>query len=241
MQFGQFASRIARNLTIVLLLVIGSNLAASSTPFDDAYKQGTALLDNRKSVDVKADAQAALPYLTKAIKLQPRNAMAYAQRSRAFGALGQNKLVIDDCTRAIMLDPKCAIAYANRGSAFVQLKMYPQAIEDFSKAIELDPKDVISYSNRGSAYAEMRYFEKSIADISKAISLAPADYVSYLNRGSSYFQAGNFKKAVADYSKSIEIHPTKFAYLMRAKAHAKLREDDLAAKDSGIALKMEGH
>ncbi len=54
---------------------------------------------------------------TEAIRLDPKNAMAYYNRGRAWYAKGEYDRAIADSTEAIRLDPKNAMAYYNRGRA----------------------------------------------------------------------------------------------------------------------------
>lgn len=234
MPLNEFAYRKATKLAFVLFLMLALSPAALSTPYDDACKQGSALIEKR-------DYRGALEYLNKAIALEPKKARAYAEVSRVNGRLGQHKMVIDNCTTAIRLDPKCQLAYANRGNAYAQLKLFPQAIADCTKAISLDPKDLQSYSNRGSIYGELGQFDKSIADFNKAISIDPKDSISYINRGASYLNSGQYKKAIEDCDKGIAIKPNPVAYLIRSRAHEKLGEKDLAAKDAEMARKPFPH
>ena len=55
--------------------------------------------------------------LDQVIQLDPRNAMAYANRCAAHFNKGETDLALSDCDQAIQLDPKNAMAYANRCAA----------------------------------------------------------------------------------------------------------------------------
>ena len=61
--------------------------------------------------------QGSLDEFTKAIKVDPKSARAYAGRGALKYAMGDSKGAITDLTKAIELDPKSVTAYSGRGSA----------------------------------------------------------------------------------------------------------------------------
>ena len=54
------------------------------------------------------------------IKLDPKSAVAYANRAYAQQRYGKDDLALKDAEEAIKLDPKSALAYAARGFAKVK-------------------------------------------------------------------------------------------------------------------------
>jgi tetratricopeptide (TPR) repeat protein len=60
----------------------------------------------------------AMEAFTKTIELDPRNALAYGNRSCAYSELGNYQEALADANKAIELNPKLALAFVNRGVAF---------------------------------------------------------------------------------------------------------------------------
>jgi len=105
----------------------------------------------------------AIDSYTEAIKLNPKDAQAYANRGVAYAHLKQYE-------RAI----------------YAHLKQYERAIEDFNEAINITPKDAMAYNNRGLAYAYLKEYNKAIEDYNKAIKINPKDANVYFNFACMY-------------------------------------------------------
>src|SRR5437870_13882203 len=90
-----------RSGVLALLLVISCVTVVLATPAGDAYKHGKDLLE-------KKDYTGAIRALDRAISLNPKFALAYVSRGKAYDKLGQHQRGIDDYNKAISLDPKSA-------------------------------------------------------------------------------------------------------------------------------------
>ena len=128
---------------IAILLLPG--VAASADPAAEAYQKGLASY-------AQEDYDAAISAFTGALRLAPRDSLAYYGRGRAYGKKGDLDKAIADYTEAIRLDPKLAKAYNNRGVAYAKKGEHDKAIADYTEAIRLDPKYAEAYYNRGDAY-----------------------------------------------------------------------------------------
>ena len=100
----------------------------------------------------KATSTRRLPTIPKAIRLDPKDAIAYYNRGRAYANKGDHDKAIADYTEAIRLKPEVAEAYYDRGVAYANKGDYAKAIADSTEAIRLDPKYAWAYCNRGVAY-----------------------------------------------------------------------------------------
>ncbi|MBI5966717.1 MAG: tetratricopeptide repeat protein [Deltaproteobacteria bacterium] len=77
---------------------------------------------------------------TRAIELNPKDAMAYYNRCVSYGKLGDYRQAIRDYNRAIELNPKYASAFYNRGKAYADLGDSRQAIRDLKTAARMGSK-----------------------------------------------------------------------------------------------------
>ncbi|KAJ8977337.1 hypothetical protein NQ317_018619 [Molorchus minor] len=75
---------------------------------------------------------------TKAIELNPTNAVYYCNRAAAYSRLGKELETIDDCKEAIKLDPQYGKAYGRLGVAYSNLNKYEDARQAFLTALEYD-------------------------------------------------------------------------------------------------------
>ena len=115
--------------------------------------------------------QEAVTNFTKAIQIDPNDAMAYYNRGVAYADQKQYDRAIADYGKAIQIDPNYANAYNNRGIAYKNLKQYERAISDYGKAIQIDPNHANAYNNRGSAYALQQMYFAATRDARKACGL----------------------------------------------------------------------
>ncbi|XP_067824537.1 small glutamine-rich tetratricopeptide repeat-containing protein alpha-like isoform X1 [Heptranchias perlo] len=83
--------------------------------------------------------QNAVDYYTKAIELNPSNAVYFCNRAAAFSKLGNYTGAVEDCEKAIAFDPSYSKAYGRMGLALASLNKYSEAVDYYKKALELDP------------------------------------------------------------------------------------------------------
>ena len=214
--------------------------------FQETAQGLTAVEWNRKALDLWVSGKytnpgQALEYLNQAIRLDPKDALAYNNRGVAYADLGQYQRAIEDFNQAIRLDPKDALAYSNRGAAYCLLGNIKQAIKDFDRAIELNPLYAHAYCGRGVAYDELGNGKQAIKDYGSAIELDPQDAKAYYSRGLAYGDLGNMKQAIKDFDKAIELNPLyAHAYYNRGVAYDKLGNGKQTIKNFKIAARL-GH
>jgi len=98
---------------------------------EDYYNRGVARFK-------KVETDRAISDFTKAIKMNPRFAMAYYYRAMAYHRKREYDQVIADYTKAIEIDPqRFAVAYAERAYIYYVKKEYDKAWEDVHKAESL--------------------------------------------------------------------------------------------------------
>jgi tetratricopeptide (TPR) repeat protein len=146
--------------------------------------------------------QQAIIDFTKAIKLNPFNAMAYSNLGNTHYKLGNYQQAINNDTKAIELYLRKSYdyhkVYNNRGLSHFYLGDYLNAVNDYTKAIELNPQYANAYCNRGVSYFKSDNYQLAINDYIKAIELNPQDAVAYFNRGISYAMRDNEHQAIED-------------------------------------------
>jgi tetratricopeptide (TPR) repeat protein len=172
----------------------------------------------------RGDYSRAMFYLSKVIKLQPRNPAAYNDRGVAFQGMRTFASSIADFDQAINLNPRLAIVYFNRGISQKFLGDYDRVIADQTRAISLDPKLADAHGELGFAYQCKDDFELSIAHLTTAINLAPKEFSHLKLRGCTQFCQGNFEAAAADLRRSLALGDDPYAMLLYYLARARLSE-----------------
>jgi tetratricopeptide (TPR) repeat protein/serine/threonine protein kinase len=181
----------------------------------------------------------ALALFSQMIKLDPKNAKAWKQRSYTYCQLHQYDKALADLNKSIALDPNDAVAWNNRGHTYIELRHYDEAIADLNKAIELDPKYAMAWSNRGRVYNRLHLYDKALADLNKAVALDSKYGYAWNNRGLAYMYLMQYEKALADFNKAIELDPKDgVARSNRGHTYTELRQYDKALADLNKAIEL---
>ncbi|XP_030322667.1 small glutamine-rich tetratricopeptide repeat-containing protein beta isoform X2 [Calypte anna] len=99
---------------------------------------------------------AAVDCYTRAIELDPNNAVYYCNRAAAQSKLNKYSEAIKDCKRAIAIDPKYSKAYGRMGLALTSVNKYEEAVTSYQKALDLDPENDSYKSNLKIAEQKLR-------------------------------------------------------------------------------------
>jgi len=183
----------------------------------------------------------AIADFTRAIQLNPNNAIAYHGRGVAtMEGKSDNDRAIADFTQAIRLDPNNAMHYHSRGLAYYNKKYYDRAIADYNQAIRLDTNLVITYCNRGNTYIDKQEYDQAIADCNKAIRLEPNNAIAYIIRGLAYYYKHNYNQAIVDFTKAIQLDPNNSsAYSSRGYVYIDKQNYDQAITDYTQAIRLD--
>jgi tetratricopeptide (TPR) repeat protein len=77
----------------------------------------------------------ALADLDEAIRLNPNDPLAYANRGDAYRKRRNYDMALSDYDQAIRLNPRSAPAYNNRGNIYLEQRNYDKALSDYNQAI----------------------------------------------------------------------------------------------------------
>lgn len=147
----------------------------------------------------------AISDFTKAIEINPNDALPYEYRARARGRLKDFERSMKDISKAIELNPNFGDAYFFRGQLKTILVDDVGSIADFTKAIELNPNDADSYEGRASSKFALHDFNGAIDDFSRAIILNPNSGHAYYLRGLSKLYLKKCPSCCIDFSKAGEL------------------------------------
>lgn len=142
----------------------------------------------------------ALLAVERALKLDPKSALAHYASGLIFSANGKPDEAIAAFGKAIEYDPRFARAYAQRGSELINKGQLKEALEEIDKAIRLSPDDPSAgmfYWNQGRAlfFSEPPLYEEAIAALTKALRLRPNLWHNWLYLVSAFALRGDDDKA----------------------------------------------
>ena len=133
----------------------------------------------------KGDA-AAVPFLRRAIDLDPNFAMAYARLAVSYGNLGQPGLAAENLKKAYALRDRVS----EREKFHITADYYAFATGELEKEaqtyelwIQSYPRDFIPHINLGSNSTALGQYDKAVAETQEGLRLEPNTLASYGNLG----------------------------------------------------------
>jgi serine/threonine protein kinase len=188
--------------TTALRARLGESLA-SLQKFDVPVEATTPSLEALKAYSMgittgrtKGDSEA-LPFMKRAIELDPNFAMAYVGVGIEYSNLGQASLAADYARKAYNLRDRVSDRERYRISAFyfqyVTGEM-DKAIEAYELWAKSYPREMVPRGNLGSLYASMGEYDKAIAETEGAQRLEPT-ITDYANLASNYISVNRMNDA----------------------------------------------
>jgi tetratricopeptide (TPR) repeat protein len=181
-----------------------------------AYTQASRLMD-------AAHVRQALPYLDRAILLQPGYLDAYGRRGYAYATLGMlegdhaaqqsyRERALADYTTAIdqgmKLGLMAAVWYNNRGVIYRQLEDNPHALQDFTMALQIEPTYISALQNRASVRLALGDWEGALQDLNQMIGLEPQIGKWYCQRGQLWLGQEATAQAQQDFQRCLALDPS---------------------------------
>ena len=155
---------------LIILVVLVFSIAAhcqcddGKPVIDPDLSRGKELVDAYKGKE-------AIPYLSKAIAKDPKNAEVYYYRGLAYAMTDEQKLAIDDFTKAISINKTYVNAYIGRSREYFVSQDRNNAMIDINKAIDIDHKNANAYCFRGAINCSNKEYKKAVADFATAREL----------------------------------------------------------------------
>jgi len=152
----------------------------------------------------KGDAPS-IPFLKRAIELDPNFPMAYAGLSVRYGNLGQPSLALEYATKAYGLRDRVTEREKLRISAsyFSATGELEKESQTYELWIANYPRDFVPHGNLGGIYSNIGQNEKALADYQESLRLAPDNVVGYENLGVTYLNLNLLDEAKATFDQAL--------------------------------------
>jgi serine/threonine-protein kinase len=203
-------------------------------------ERASALAESAVSALDSGDLDPARRDIDGALELDPRLALAWAQRGRLCLWKDDADGAIAAATRAIELDAKCSPAWLARGRARTRKRELPAAIADLTRAVELAPGSKDPVWERAMARDRAKDAEGTIADATTVLALDPG-FVPALTLRSMYLtKKGDEAAAIRDLARAAALEP-KNAATRSNLAYLRAHTGDLegARADLEVVLALE--
>src|SRR5262249_38393749 len=144
----------------------------------------------------KGDAEA-IPFMKRALELDPTFAMADVGVAVEYGNLGQASLAANYAKKAYDLRDRVSERERYRISAFY-FDVVTGEVEKATEAYELwaksYPRDMVPHGNLGAIYSALGQYDKAIAETEAAQRLEPT-ITSYANQAGNFIAVNRLKDA----------------------------------------------
>jgi serine/threonine protein kinase/tetratricopeptide (TPR) repeat protein len=139
----------------------------------------------------------AIPFMKRAIELDPNFAMAYVGIAVEYSGLGRADLAADNAKKAYDLRDRVSDREKYRISAFY-FQYATGEVEKATEAYELwaksYPHDIVPHGNLGVIYAALGQWDKAIAETEASLRLEPT-IIGYANLAGMYINVNRLKDA----------------------------------------------
>ncbi|XP_054645862.1 small glutamine-rich tetratricopeptide repeat-containing protein alpha [Dunckerocampus dactyliophorus] len=125
---------------------VNNNTTANSISDEEKAEAERLKTDGNDQMKVE-NFSAAVEFYSKAITINPQNAVYYCNRAAALSKMGNYAGAVQDCEQAISIDPSYSKAYGRMGLALASLNKHTEAVSFYKKALELDPDNDTYKSN----------------------------------------------------------------------------------------------
>jgi serine/threonine protein kinase/predicted Zn-dependent protease len=152
----------------------------------------------------KGDAPA-IPFLKRAIELDPNFPMAYASLAIRYENLSQPSLALEYATKAYGLRDRVTEREKLRISA--DYFAATGELEKESQTYELwtanYPRDFVPHGNLGTIYVSIGQYEKALAEQQETLQFAPDAVLGYANLGATYFSLNRLDEAKVAFDQAL--------------------------------------
>jgi tetratricopeptide (TPR) repeat protein len=199
------------NVASTLRTKLGESLA-SVQKFNVPIEATTSSLEALKTFSMgvttqrqKGDAEA-IPFLRRAIELDPKFAVAYAVLGVSYANLSQPSLSAENLKKAYEMRERVSEKERLRISAyyyaFVTGELEKEA-QTYQLWIQSYPRDDIPHSNLGSNFTSLGQYEKAVAETQEAQRLEPNNVIGYGNLGQDFLALNRLDDAKAMFEQAL--------------------------------------
>jgi serine/threonine protein kinase/tetratricopeptide (TPR) repeat protein len=176
-------------------------LEAATTPSLEALQAYSASLKIRRE---KGDSEA-IPFLKRAIELDPNFALAYAALGIAYSNLSQASLASEYVKKAYELRQRAS----DRESLRISTMFFDLVTGEIDKAnqqyrleIQTYPHDHVAHLNLGVNYSTLGQYDAAVAELGQYLELEPDEAHGYANLGAAYVALGRLEQAESTFGQA---------------------------------------
>jgi eukaryotic-like serine/threonine-protein kinase len=154
----------------------------------------------------KGDAPS-IPFLKRAIELDPNFPLAYAALSTNYGNLGQPSLALEYATKAYELRDRVTEREKLRITAVYFGSGATGELDKWAQTYQLwvanYPRDYLPHLNLGDYYGIIGQYDKALTELQEALRLEPNEVMGYADLEATYLQLNRLDDAKATFDQAL--------------------------------------
>jgi len=145
-----------------------------------------------------------IPFLRRAIELDPNFPMAYAELAAVYYNSQQTSLALEYATQAYQLRDRVSEREKLRITAdyFRATGEVEKEAQNYELWLASYPRDVAPHAGLGTAYATMGQYDKALAEYQEVLRLAPDNVGGYADVGTAYVSLNRLDEAKATFDQA---------------------------------------
>ena len=212
----EIATAVAGALKVTLLGDIAQKIEVGGTRNPEAFDAYLRASKAFREYDRAADVQAAIADYSKAVRLDPEYALAFADRSVAFAAYARNYAVGTaipeyyaraqaDANQAIALASELSEAHLALATVLRDSLDFTRASEEYQRAVALSPGSAPVLGAYGGFATEVGQTEAGLAAVRHALVLDPLSSQANSDIGFALVSAGRYLEAIRALNEAKEL------------------------------------
>lgn len=164
-----------------------------------------ALTDKGVTIAGETNSSAAIPMFEEAIKLDPKNDVAYAKLGAVYDTAGQKDKAVANYEKAIAINPELAELQGTLGLAYIENGDIAKAEAALAKTGSADTVDIRTL--RALILFKQNKNQEALAAFDKLLEMDQRNPATQYYRGQVYTRMDNNSSALSAYKKALEIDP----------------------------------
>lgn len=211
-----------KNLHLLTAILCAFLMAScgSSTPKNKALEQSTDGVFAHPSIAP----------ISMEIEKNPNDAALFFKRAKAFRALNEDSIALNDFKKATELDSTKAIYFSSIGELLFEHKDVEGSVKWFRKAIQIDPKDPIAHLK----FAKMLMFvndnQKAFDEINTVLRKDPYNAEAYFLKGMVYKNLNDTAKSISSFQTAVQVDPGYQPAILQLALIYSVKKDSIALR-----------
>jgi len=152
--------------------------------------------------------ESAVPLLEEAVKLDPKNEVAFTKLAEIHDAKGRNTLAITNYEKALTIDPQLSAVFLPLALAYVESGDAVKADTYLTKAEAAGTDNSDARFARGVLFVKQNKYQEALTVFDQIAAAEPQNGAVQYQRGVLFDKLSQPDKAVEAYKKSTQIDPT---------------------------------